>query len=314
MPPQTRAANTVTGTPSASPPTSVRGRKNPVVQVLLSRETVLTAVIVVLAMSLCIALGLWQYGRHVGRVEIRDTVQANYSAAPVPIADILPATDSPLASEDQWSTVTLTGQYCTEPECILYVRNRPLQGDVGFWQLVPFTTADRTVLVVRGWVPIQQAASAPALTPSVPEGKQDLVVRLRSTETPVPGRSNPPGQLQTVTAADADAALPDTLPPLQQQAYGELADEPLAPPDMPRPLEEPDTSLGPHLSYAFQWWIFALFFLAGGILRTRTAIRDAQDSVELDDKAEADHIYTPSAAPRRRRRSTDEEEEDALLD
>lgn len=319
-------------------------RRSPVARVLLSSSTALTALAVAAAITVCILLGLWQLSRHQDRVEMRDTIAANYTANPVPIQDIIPSPDAPLPTAQEWRTTTLEGSYCSSPECVLYVRNRPLNGDVGFWQLVPFTTADRTVLVVRGWVPIQPAASQPALTPEVPAGTQSLVVRLRPTEQMVRGRENPEGQLQTVTAAEAAQVLPGNLPPLQTAAYGELATEPLAPAEMPRALEKPDTGLGPHLSYAVQWWIFALFFLAGGIARTRGAIRDAREEDAANEgqvseaqagagqlggdepgaarpgaAASAEETGTraaPKAKPRRRRprRLSDEEEEDALLD
>lgn len=281
-------------------------RRGPVARVLLSGGTALTALAVAAAMTVCILLGLWQLSRHVDRVHIRETVAANYHAAPVPVQQILPAADAPLPADQQWRTVALEGSYCTQPQCVLYVRNRPLNGDVGFWQLVPFTTADRTVLVVRGWVPIQSAASQPALTPDVPAGTQRIVVRLRPTEQMVRGRENPAGQLQTVTASEAERVLPQDLPPLQSAAYGELVEEPLAPAQMPRALEPPDTGLGPHLSYAVQWWIFAGFFLVGGIVRTRRAIRDARE-----DDTEGHPV---NVRRRPARRLSDEEEEDALLD
>src|SRR5699024_3730376 len=56
-------------------------------------------------------------------------------------------------------------------------------------------------------------------------------------------------------------------PDLVTGAYGELvSEEPSA--ERPAALPSPDTSLGPHLSYAFQWWVFALFFPGALIYRT----------------------------------------------
>jgi hypothetical protein len=36
-----------------------------------------------------------------------------------------------------------------------------------------------------------------------------------------------------------------------------VAGSPAKPDTAPQPLEKPDTDLGPHLAYAFQWWLAA---------------------------------------------------------
>lgn len=74
---------------------------------------------------------------------------------------------------DEWTPVTLHGSYCTSDDCVLYVRNRQLEGQVGFWQLAPFTTEDgTTMLVVRGWVPSVSGASRSRPTrPRCPKGR-----------------------------------------------------------------------------------------------------------------------------------------------
>ena len=64
----------------------------------------------------------------------------------------------------------------------------------------------------------------------------------------------------------------------------------------------PDTGFGPHLSYALQWWFFAVGALAGAVVLVRR-----------DDDATAPDATGPRP-PRRPRRRSAEEEEDALLD
>src|SRR5699024_567376 len=77
-------------------------------------------------------------------------------------------------------------------------------------------------------------------------------------------------------------------------AFGELAaEEPAV--DRPAALPSPDTSLGPHLSYAFQWWVFALFFPGALVYRTR---RQLQDLAAEEREARADaagHEHAPGA-------------------
>src|SRR5699024_12322771 len=95
-------------------------------------------------------------------------------------------------------------------------------------------------------------------------------------------------------------------------AYGELAAQD---PEAPRTqsLPEPDTSLSPHLSYAFQWWLLALFFPGALIYRTRKTM---QEEIEDQHAGSTGGKATPRSRPRARtrRRSRDEAAEDALID
>lgn len=245
-------------------------------RIILSRETLIATLAVLLAAAICVGLGIWQYGRFETKRDAAAVVRANYSADPVALDELLPDPTGPLASEDEWAVAELSGHYCTDPECVLYVRNRPLDGEVGFWQLAPFLADDGTeILVVRGWVRSEDDSSQPQDPPAVPEGQVDLQVRLRPAEPVLEGRRNPEGQVQTVTPTELAPQLPASGDVLVTQAYGELAQED---PEAPRPhaLEPPDTSLGSHLSYAFQWWVFALFFPGALVYRTRRLIQEEQ--------------------------------------
>lgn len=290
-------------------------------RVLLSRETLLGLLLVLLASAICVALGFWQFGRFEGKRDAAATIEANYSAPPVPMAEVLQTPDAPLPATQEWTPVELQGSYCTDPGCVLYVRNRQLGGDVGFWQLVPFTTDDgSTLLVNRGWVTSQGQRSAPADPAPVPEGELGLTVRLRPAE-PVLDREIPEGQVHSVNPPQIEGLLPATGGEMIRHAYGDLVTED---PSSPRPAElpDPDTSLGPHLSYSVQWWIFALFFPGALIYRTRRAIQDL-DAEDADADADGDPAGThprrttdhrPQRQAHSRRRGRDEEEEDALID
>ncbi|WP_422117570.1 SURF1 family protein [Brachybacterium sp. UNK5269] len=296
---------------------------------LLGRETLLGLVAVLVLGGVCVALGFWQFGRYEDRRDAAAVVEANYAAAPVPLETVLSDPAEPLASQDDWTPVALDGSYCTEADCVLYVRNRQLSGEVGFWQLVPFRSEDgATVLVVRGWVPQADDGSVPADAPAVPAGELTATVRMRPAE-PLLDRELPTGQVHSVHPPQIAALL--GLPPssLVTGAYGELADEE---PSAARPaaLPAPDTSLGPHLSYAFQWWIFALFFPGALVFNLRQRYQDLAAGEQDAASAGAGPLPAPAADPaataaettdlrprravRARRRGHDEEEEDALID
>lgn len=296
---------------------------------IFSREGISALLLVCLASAACVGLGFWQWHRYEAKSERAAIIQENYDAAPVPLDAVLPDPDAPLDPLDTWTQVELTGSYCTDPDCVLYVRNRAYGQLIGFWQLVPFETEHSTVLVVRGWVDTTGTGSEPASEPPIPDGPATVVVRLRPAETVLPGRTNPPGQVQTITPAQIQPLLPPGMPPLQQSAYGVMAAEDPVVSPLPRAPEAPDTGLGPHLAYTFQWWLFALFFPVALVIRTRRSLLD-EDADEAAVTAEgsagaAQGATGPAAgaAPRAvsaearalaRRRSQDEEEEDALVD
>ena len=318
-------------------------------RILFSRETLLGLVAVLLLAAICVLLGMWQFGRYEDRRDEAAVVEANYESAPVVLDQVMPDPRAPLSAEDVWTPVILHGSYCTEGACELYVRNRQLSGEVGYWQLVPFQADDgTTMLVVRGWVPQEPDSGAPAQLAPVPAGELSLTVRLRPAE-PVLDREPPPGQTHSVNPAQSAGLMGLEDQELVARAYGELvAEDPAS--ERPASLPAPDTSLGPHLSYAFQWWIFALFFPAALIYRTRQLFRELAEDEE-QEQASATGQPGPAAAapltrhdhdeetepgsetaadparstrrptdhrPRRathsRRRGQDEEEEDALID
>lgn len=317
-------------------------------EILFSRETLTGLVAVLVLAGVCVLLGLWQYGRYEDRRDQAAVVNTNYDAAPISLDEVLPDPEQPLASEHTWAPVTLHGSYCTEGDCVLYVRNRQLSGEVGFWQLVPFRADDgTTLLVVRGWVPQDKDESAPADPAAVPEGDLSVTVRMRHAE-PVLDREPPQGQTHSVNPRQSAGLMGVDDSELVAQAYGELAEEDPAA-ERPTALPSPDTGLGPHLSYAFQWWIFALFFPGALIYRTRRLFLDvAEDEQRQQDPAQeepggeepAQHHdsdtdtarageepassprgpsrrpsdHRPRRAIRARRRGQDEEEEDALID
>lgn len=286
--------------------------RSPARRVLLSRDTLLWLLIVLILAGVCVMLGRWQFGRYEDRRTHADLVASHYDAAPVDRESILPTPNASLPPDAEWTPITLRGSYCTDPECILYVRNRTLSGDVGYWQLAPFTAEDGTaLLVVRGWVPQDGDGQVPAQPAAVPEDTLTITVRLRPPE-PVLDRERPEGQVHSVSPQQIETILPPLDAAMITGAYGELdAEDPAG--ERPIPLPRPDTGLGPHLSYAVQWWVFALFFPAAWIYRTRRQIQDLRTETNPDPTPRrVDH--RPRSAARSRRRGHDEEEEDALID
>jgi cytochrome oxidase assembly protein ShyY1 len=295
------------------------------------RRWALTVLVAVLVSIGCVAAGVWQWSRHADRSAAVAVVEANYGAPVAALADLVER-DAPLTSDAVWQRASATGRYVGEP---VLLRNRPVSGRPALHVLQPFVieggALDGAVLVVdRGWVPSEEEVGS--LAP--PAGTLEVVVRLRQEEASS-GRDAPAGQVQEIVLADVRqaAGTPEQWADgAALELYGGLVTEGGAPADGLGRLPAPQTSLGTNLSYAFQWWVFALGALAAPVILLRKERRDAAEAAEAAERD--DDVAAPVAgtgAPgsaregrstrptgstptRRRRRPTAEEEEDALLD
>ena len=194
-------------------------------------------------------LGQWQWHRYEAKAERADRISSHYDAAPRPLAEVMGAAALPLAQD--WTRVTARGSYAVDET--LLVRNRPHDGTYGYEVLVPFTTeSGQTVLVDRGWVPNAETAETLPRYPAAPSQPVSLTGWARRGEASL-GRDLPTGQLASINLDEAARQVGTPL----VGGYVILQVERLADgtaPDRPTALEAPDTGLGPHQAYAFQWW------------------------------------------------------------
>ncbi len=254
--------------------------------------------VVVLSVAF-VRLGEWQHARYEAKVERNRWIDANYTAAPVPLDDLLPGSGAPLRPEVQWRPATVTGHYEAVTQQLL--RNRALGNAAGFEVLVPLRLADGSALLIdRGWVPTGRTGGVPDAVPAPPPGPVTLVVRLRPGEGSDP-RTSPPGQQYRVDLA----RLADVVGGPLRQGYGVLAEESPRPDPAPTLIPHPDEDLGPHLGYAWQWWVFAV---AGYGLFGHYLLRDARRSRGVGP------ITWSPRRPRAPRGPTDEEWEDAATE
>ena len=235
--------------------------------------------------------GLWQWDRRGQAVAAMDRVENNWDASSLSLEDFLET--NPLPSvEDEWTPLVLKGRY--ERKDQLLVRTRPRAGLVGFEVLVPFVSGEKAVLVSRGWVPTGEASDYPDAIPEVPQGDVTLVARVKMWEPQLRGRGAPEGQVATINVVDVVA---QTTTALTQEFYLIAATEEPAPASLPLRTLRPVLDEGPHLSYTFQWYLFAVMAFVGFGWMFRQEWRVSRG------------IEAPSAP-----QSSDAEEEDALLE
>ncbi|MFZ4895181.1 SURF1 family protein [Plantibacter sp. Mn2098] len=234
--------------------------------------------VVIVFAIVCVLLSNWQLSRRADKEAEIGRVAQNFDAAPIPIDEALPKLGS-FTLDDEWHPISMTGKYLDDQQ--LLVRNRPRDGNPGFEQLVPLQLADgRVFMVDRGWLPAGAAQDLPDVVPAAPKGTVEVVARLKGGEPTLPGRGAAEGQLATINLPQIKEIHGDNL---YTGAYGLLVSEtPHATDPTPLPAQKPVPDEGPHLSYAFQWIVFAImgFLFLGYAIRQEYRIRNSDDPRE----------------------------------
>jgi cytochrome oxidase assembly protein ShyY1 len=252
----------------------------------------------------CCLLGFWQLSRRDTALAELDRIDTNYSSEPLPLAEALPQLDSFEVSQ-KWTPVTMTGTYLRDEE--LLVRGRPNNGNPGFEVLTPLRLSDGTVFIVdRGWLSTGNTQDSPDSVPEAPAGEVTVTARLKPGEPTLRNRSAPEGQVATINLEQIQQLVSE---PVYTGAYGLMDTEDPAPATRPLASAKPARDEGPHLSYAFQWFVFAVF----GFFGLGYALRAEYRSVNEDDPEEIVRAEARRVKQEARTR-TDAEVEDALLD
>src|SRR5215217_1602323 len=241
--------------------------------------------------SACVFLGRWQMDRRAETLAEINRVLTNYSATPVPFADVRDEFDQ-LDPASEWMQVELEGSYLVDGQRI--VRNRPLNGQPGYEVVVPFRlTTGETVVIDRGWLPIgNKNPGSPDSVPAPPAGEVTAVVRLKHPE-PELQRGAPEGQLASIDLAAYSTQLGY---PLLTGAYGQLASETPPAAEMPMAFPKPSTEEGTHLSYSLQWFAFGVLMFVGFGYAARQQARNAAIDAGDDDELPAGVRHSAAAA------------------
>ena len=237
----------------------------------------LTAVALLVAVT-CIALGIWQIARLHQKQQFNAAVRSGLAQRPVPVGTLLPPGVDP--DTVRYRRAEATGTYDTDHGFVLYGRTQDSQA--GNHLLTPLLLSDgRAILVDRGWVPLDvDEPDAPAAAP--PAGEVVVEGVLFSSEGDPPGGvGTADATLTTLSRLDLgtiQAQLPYPIAPsyllLQRQTPPQAQ-------GLPEPSPLPELSEGPHLSYAIQWFTFAVIAVAGSVV---LALREDKDPVGADDR------------------------------
>jgi surfeit locus 1 family protein len=232
-----------------------------------TRRTALLIGLGTIAALVCIRLGFWQLDRLGQRRALNEAIGAGLEGPQQDAADLSVTEAQP------WLAVRASGVYDPQHELVLY--GRALEGQPGHHVLTPLILADGNALIVdRGWVP-SQMDEPPLEQAPVPEGRVTVEGFLVPAEEGrvIEERGGRPTQISSPDSALVADSLPfETLPLILQ-----LVDqEPSTDAQLPIPAPPPELSQGPHLSYAIQWFAFAVIAVVGSLILIR---RDRRPSV-----------------------------------
>lgn len=223
-------------------------------------SSVLVTIVVLVASAVCVRLGLWQLSRWHEKQALNAAIKAADRSPELVVHGEPPATDAALNR-----SMRLTGRYDEAHQFLL--SGMLHEGEPGVEVVTPLRLAggERAVLVNRGWLPADDAVSArPQDHPEPGERTVDGVAE------PVKHGAGAPGprrlaadstDLYTVRWLDTDS-IASRLP--YPVAGYVLRQRPGAGvPSLPRRTVRPLYDETMHLSYAIQWFLFAILIPGG---------------------------------------------------
>lgn len=217
---------------------------------------------------LMVALGFWQLRRHDERLSFNDAVRDRAGRTPVSLQDLL-SSDTP-ANERPWVTVTVRGAWLDLPQVVVVNRSQDGRAGVNVVGVVELRDG-RRVIVNRGFVPLTIAP------PTTPRGEVTLLGRVRASEVRRRGMLTDPdeGVLREVQRIDIERLAPQYGDGLVDVYVDVLDSAPADSPELSR-IAEPELTLGPHLSYAVQWFVFSGFAVIAWFVIVRRALARAR--------------------------------------
>jgi surfeit locus 1 family protein len=216
------------------------------------------------AAALFVRLGVWQLERRSERRAVNAEIQARGEEPPLDASQI-PQTYE--ASDSlRFRRAAAAGTFDFERQLVVMARGH--RGNPGVYVVTPLVLADSTaVLVQRGWVfsPDGKTVELASLTEPDSADVRGVLVGVPSLPAVTVADSAWP---RYVRRADPEELQPDYPYALRLLVLRRTELPEHAPPVL-RAVQLPELTEGPHLSYAIQWFAFALIALVGSFLLYR---------------------------------------------
>lgn len=228
-------------------------------KLLFGRRWWWVTLIVIVGMGVLARLGVWQLDRLAERRAANAALREQLAAGPISLND--PALEPAALTEMAGREATASGQFDFSEQVLLQLQK--FEGAPGGHLIAPLRLDGReeAVLVDRGWIPEAELApeqwSQYEVTGAV---TVTGTIRLSETARGVEPPSEPQEAVYRVNVEAIERQLPYEVLPV----YLLQSPPPEGNTELPyRETVEVDLSEGPHLSYAIQWFAFALM-LGGG--------------------------------------------------
>ncbi len=219
-------------------------------------------VIALAAAALFVRLGVWQLQRLGERRALNAEISARLAAPPIDLSALRGAADLP--DSFRFRAAVARGTFDFTREIVL--TGRGYRGTPGVYLVTPLRLADdEAVLVERGWVfsPDGRTVEDPGALrePDTTEVRGVLLApgTVRGTQ---PSDTTWPRYLRVIELQRLAPHYPYRLLPLvlRRTVGGSYL------PDGMHPAPRPEINSGPHLSYAIQWFAFAVIAVVGSVL------------------------------------------------
>jgi surfeit locus 1 family protein len=276
---------------------------------IFSKTWIIPTILVVLGMVMLVRLGFWQLDRLQQKREFNTMMAERWRSEPYNLnTQALPA-DPAGMQELEYRRVAAQGWWDYDHQIL--INNQTYQGTAGYVVVTPLVLGeDRAVLVARGWIPADQVEPAQLAQFDEPA--------TASTSGPIVGlarksQAMPGGAVSTPVAVPRWEWYRMDIPAIQgQMPYAlepgyleQMPEEGRAYDAMPIRSEPMALDDGNHLSYAIQWFTFALVLGFGYIMlvrqRTRLAaglIKPASPALVVPDMSDTDEPILAGEQPR----------------
>ncbi len=241
-----------------------------VLRVLSSLKMIGLHVLTVVLVALMVSLGFWQLRRHDARVTFNDAVRARGADAARSPDDLLALSPDPANLE--WYQLVVSGTYVPNEDLLLV--NLSQDGRAGVDPISALRLDDgRILLVNRGFIPLTETVPMP------PVGRVTVAGRVRVAAPRQRGELSDAalGELREIQRIDIDrlaAQLPGAVLPVYIDLF---ASEPADSPVLSR-IADPELTIGSHLSYTVQWFVFALCAVVAWVIIVRRVLAAARQA------------------------------------
>ncbi len=258
---------------------------------IFGRKWILLTILVALSMVLFVWLGFWQLDRLDQKRTYNATMAERWHQIPFDLnAVLLPQNLDDL----EFRRIQAEGYFDYANQIIL--KSQIYYDAPGIALVTPFVFAEgRAILVARGWVPADQT-SAQSLAQMVEPSGAPVIGLIKSSQAPPNGQpSTPPDTPQAEWFRIDIPAIQAQMPYALEPAWIQQLPETGRPIDK-LPIREEPMALneGNHMSYAVQWFSFALIAGFGYIMlvryRERLALRPQPDEAAVAGAAEQSSV------------------------